>query len=170
MDGSVISALSASGGATIGGLTSIVGAWLSQQRQVMVQELVRDKLRRQELYREFIEDASKIFGDALQHEKTDFFCLGRDLHENQQNVRHLLSEGGRKRGSSRPSDYRYVFGPKCDLPRAAGYGGAGPARPSAKVDAIDEWCVTSGRLTGAGLLEQTRSGPKAIARALAGAE
>ena len=41
---------------------------------------------------------------------------------------------------------------------------------SAKVDAIDEWWVTSGRLTGAGLLEQTRSGPKAIARALAGAE
>ena len=41
---------------------------------------------------------------------------------------------------------------------------------SAKVDTIDEWWVTSGRLTGAGLLEQTRSGPKAIARALAGAE
>jgi hypothetical protein len=75
MDGSVISALSALGGATIGGLTSIVGAWLSQQRQVMAQELVEDKLRRQELYREFIEDASKIFGDALQHEKTDFSAL-----------------------------------------------------------------------------------------------
>ena len=35
---------------------------------------------------------------------------------------------------------------------------------SAKVDAIDEreWAVTSGPLTGAGLLEQTRSGPTAI--------
>jgi hypothetical protein len=75
MDGSVISALSALGGAAIGGLTSIVGAWLSQQRQVTAQELVQDKLHRQELYREFIEDASKIFGDALQHEKTDFSAL-----------------------------------------------------------------------------------------------
>jgi hypothetical protein len=75
MDGSVISALSALGGATIGGLTSIVGAWLSRQRQVMAQELVQDKLCRQELYREFIEDASKIFGDALEHEKADLSAL-----------------------------------------------------------------------------------------------
>ena len=75
MDGSVISALSALGGATIGGLTSIVGAWLSQQKQVTAQENVQDKLRRHELYREFIEDASKIFGDALQNEKTDFSAL-----------------------------------------------------------------------------------------------
>ena len=75
MDGSVISALSALGGAAIGGVTSIVGAWLSQQRQVMAQEVVQDKLRRQELYREFIEDASKIFGDALEHEKADLSAL-----------------------------------------------------------------------------------------------
>ena len=75
MDGSVISALSALGGAAIGGVTSIVGAWLSQQRQVMAQELVQDKLRRQELYREFIEDASQIFGDALEHEKADVSAL-----------------------------------------------------------------------------------------------
>ena len=42
---------------------------------------------------------------------------------------------------------------------------------SAKVDAIDEieWAVTSGPLTGAGLLEQTTSGPKPIPRAPAGA-
>ncbi|HEY1433651.1 MAG TPA: hypothetical protein VGF39_18770 [Stellaceae bacterium] len=41
----------------------------------MAQEHVQDKLRRQELYKEFIEDASKIFGDALQHEKTDISAL-----------------------------------------------------------------------------------------------
>jgi hypothetical protein len=42
---------------------------------------------------------------------------------------------------------------------------------SAKVDAISEieWAVTSGAFTGAGPVEQTRSGPKAIARALASA-
>jgi hypothetical protein len=33
---------------------------------------------------------------------------------------------------------------------------------SAKVDAIDEWWVTSGRLTGPGLVEQRRSGPKLL--------
>ena len=42
---------------------------------------------------------------------------------------------------------------------------------SAKVDTIGEieWAVTSGAFTGAGPVEQTRSGPKAIARALASA-
>jgi hypothetical protein len=42
---------------------------------------------------------------------------------------------------------------------------------SAKVDAISEieWTMTSGAFTGAGPVEQTRSGPKAIARALASA-
>jgi hypothetical protein len=75
MDASIISALAALGGATIGGLTSVVGAWWTQQKQVTVQELAQDKLRRQELYREFIEDASKIYGDALQHDKTDVSAL-----------------------------------------------------------------------------------------------
>ena len=75
MDASIISALAALAGATIGGLTSVVGAWLTQQKQVKAQELVQDKLRRQELYREFIEDASKIYGDALQHDKTDVSAL-----------------------------------------------------------------------------------------------
>src|SRR5271165_2648238 len=75
MDASIISALSALAGAAIGGLTSVVGAWLTQQTQVKAQELVQDKLRRQELYREFIEDASKTYGDALQHDKTDVSAL-----------------------------------------------------------------------------------------------
>ena len=75
MDPSIISALAALGGAAIGGLTSVVGAWLTQQTQVKAQELVQDKLRRQELYREFIEDASKTYGDALQHDKTDVSAL-----------------------------------------------------------------------------------------------
>jgi len=75
MDPSIISALAALAGATIGGLTSVVGAWWTQQKQVTAQELAQDKLRRQELYREFIEDASKIYGDALQHDKTDVSAL-----------------------------------------------------------------------------------------------
>jgi hypothetical protein len=59
MDASIISALAALGGATIGGPTSVVGAWWTQQKQVTAQELAQDKLRRQELYKEFIQGASK---------------------------------------------------------------------------------------------------------------
>ncbi len=75
MDASIISALAALSGAAIGGLTSVVGAWWTQQTQVTAQELAQDKLRRQELDKEFIEDASKIYGDALQHDKTDISAL-----------------------------------------------------------------------------------------------
>jgi len=75
MDASIISALSALGGATIGGLTSVVGAWWTQRKQVTAQELAQDKLRRQELYKEFIEDASKTYADGLDHDKTDVSVL-----------------------------------------------------------------------------------------------
>jgi len=67
MDASIISALSALGGAAIGGLTSVFGSWLTQQAQVTAHELAEDKLRRQDLYKEFVEDALKAYADALQH-------------------------------------------------------------------------------------------------------
>ena len=75
MDASIISALSALGGDAIGGLTSVVGAWLTQETQVKAQELTQDKLRRQELYKEFIEGASKTYSDALQNDKPDVSAL-----------------------------------------------------------------------------------------------
>jgi hypothetical protein len=75
MDPSIISALAALGGAAIGGLTSVAGAWWTQRQQVTAQELAQDKLRREELYKEFIEEASKTYGDALQHDKTDVSAL-----------------------------------------------------------------------------------------------
>jgi hypothetical protein len=59
MNASVISALAALAGATIGGLTSVLASWLSQHAQARAQGFAQDKLRRQELYKEFIEAASK---------------------------------------------------------------------------------------------------------------
>jgi len=75
MDASIISALSALAGATIGGLTSVVGAWWTQQKQVTAQEIAQDKLRRRDLYKEFIEDASKTYADGLQNDKPDVSAL-----------------------------------------------------------------------------------------------
>jgi hypothetical protein len=75
MDPSIVSALAALGGATIGGLTSVVGAWWTQHNQVTEQELAQDKLRRQELYKAFIEDASKTYAHALQNDKPDVSAL-----------------------------------------------------------------------------------------------
>jgi hypothetical protein len=75
MDSSLISAGAALGGASIVGAMSFLGAWAAKQKEVRAQWLVQDKLRRQDLYKEFIQVASKCFVDALQHEKPDVASL-----------------------------------------------------------------------------------------------
>lgn len=54
---------------------SILGSWLVNVRQVRAEWLVRDLLRRQEIYKDFMEAASKCYVDALQHEKPDLSSL-----------------------------------------------------------------------------------------------
>ena len=71
MDVSIISALAALTGATVGGLTSGVTNWLNHRSQIRAQWLHHEKNRRQILYRDFIEEASKCYIDALQHHEAD---------------------------------------------------------------------------------------------------
>ena len=71
MDTSIISALAALTGAAVGGLTSGVANWLNHRSQVRAQWLLHEKNRRQILYRDFIEEASKCYIDALQHAEAD---------------------------------------------------------------------------------------------------
>jgi len=75
MSASIISALSALLGAVIGGFASFLGSWMTQRMQVRAQWLAQDRLRRQDLYKEFIEEASKCYIDALQHDKGDIPAL-----------------------------------------------------------------------------------------------
>lgn len=75
MNASIISALAALLGAAIGGLTSVFASWLTQQSQAKAQWIAQDRIRRQELYKEFIEEASKCYADALQHDKPDIPAL-----------------------------------------------------------------------------------------------
>jgi len=70
MNPSIISALAALAGAAIGGLMSAVASWLAQQQQARTQWLTHERLRREELYKAFIEEAAKCFIDALQHDAT----------------------------------------------------------------------------------------------------
>jgi hypothetical protein len=71
MNASIISALAGLIGAAIGGLTSGLAAWLAQKTQAHVQWLVHERGRRQDLYKEFIEAASRCYADALLHEKPE---------------------------------------------------------------------------------------------------
>jgi hypothetical protein len=61
MDASVITALSALGGATIGGLASGLATWLSQRSQAKAQF--------------FIDQASKLYIEALQNDHPDVSAL-----------------------------------------------------------------------------------------------
>ena len=75
MDSNLISAIAALGGAAAGGAASLLASWVSKQHDVRVQWLTQDKLRRRSLYREFIEEASKCYMDAVQHHKPDILVL-----------------------------------------------------------------------------------------------
>lgn len=68
MDSATISAFAALGGALIGGLTSFAASWVSQQTQVKAQQLAHKVTRREELYKTFVEDASKLYADSLVHD------------------------------------------------------------------------------------------------------
>jgi hypothetical protein len=65
MDVAYVSALSALGGSVVGGLISGAATWLSQRTQVMAVTREHDRARREDLYREFVVAASKLYGDAL---------------------------------------------------------------------------------------------------------
>jgi hypothetical protein len=71
VDVSIISALAALTGAAVGGLTSGIATWLNHRSQVRTEWILHEKSRRQTLYRDFIEEASKCYIDALQHDKPD---------------------------------------------------------------------------------------------------
>jgi hypothetical protein len=71
MNASVVSALAALVGAAIGGLTSVIATWLTQRTQARAQRCAREQIWRQQPSKEFIEEASKCYIDALQHDKAD---------------------------------------------------------------------------------------------------
>src|ERR1700690_1995337 len=71
MEASVISALAALAGTAVGGFTSVAANWLTHRIQIRAQSLQHEKNRRQILYRDFIEEASKCYIDALQHNEAD---------------------------------------------------------------------------------------------------
>jgi hypothetical protein len=71
MDGASISALAALAGSVVGGLTALATSWLTQQAQARAQEHASDRTAREALYRDFILEASRLYGDALVHDKPE---------------------------------------------------------------------------------------------------
>jgi len=71
MDSATISALAALAGATIGGVTSFATSWLSQQTQFRAQQRAHKLSRREVLYKDFIEEAAKAYGESLARRISD---------------------------------------------------------------------------------------------------
>ena len=65
MDASIVTAVAGLTGALIGGFTSVLASWLSQRYQAKAQRLQQEQLQRQGIYKEFINDAAKLYVDAL---------------------------------------------------------------------------------------------------------
>jgi gas vesicle protein len=66
-----LSAVAALVGTFVGGVTSIATSWLGQQRQTKEQRRAHEKEKLQALYKQFIQDASKLYVDALEHNTTE---------------------------------------------------------------------------------------------------
>jgi hypothetical protein len=90
MDSSMVTALAALAGATIGGLTSLLASWLSQHSQAKAQRLAQDQLRRHEIYKQFIREAAKLYIHALHSEEADVFAL-MELYAEVSSMRVLSS-------------------------------------------------------------------------------
>ena len=73
----LLPALAALAGSATGGLTSFASTWLTLRRQGHTTRLSQDRARRQKLYKLFIDEASKLYADALVHDKAEVSALVR---------------------------------------------------------------------------------------------
>ena len=71
MNPSLLSALAALAGALIGGVASLGSSWLTQSIQQRARSREHNRVRREALFTDFINEASRLYGDALSHEKDD---------------------------------------------------------------------------------------------------
>jgi hypothetical protein len=71
MNTAILSAVSALAGSTIGAVASIATTWLTQYFQGRVQRASQDNARREHLFSDFINQASKLYVDALTHDLID---------------------------------------------------------------------------------------------------
>jgi hypothetical protein len=77
MNPAYLPALAALAGSATGGLTSFASTWLTLRRQGHATRLSRDRARREKLYKQFIDEASKLYVDALVHDQPEVSELVR---------------------------------------------------------------------------------------------
>jgi len=71
MDSAYLTACAALAGSTIGGLTTLAASWVAQRAQADAQQRAHGVAVREDLYKAFIDDASKTYVDAIQRTEID---------------------------------------------------------------------------------------------------
>ena len=75
MNDAYISALAALAGSGIGALASLGTTWVTQRHQDRSQRLAQNRARLEQVFGEFIDQASRLFADALTHQLDDLSKL-----------------------------------------------------------------------------------------------
>jgi len=75
MDAAYISAFAALAGTAVGGLTSFATSWITQQAQARAQRLAAERETRAALFGRFLDEAAKLYSDALQSRRDDLTGL-----------------------------------------------------------------------------------------------
>lgn len=75
LDAGYIPALAGLAGALIGGFASFATAWLNQWAQLHSRRIESEKQLRESLFNQFIVESSRLYADALSHEKDDLTDL-----------------------------------------------------------------------------------------------
>jgi len=108
MNPAYVSAFAALAGSVIGGLTTFAAAWVTQRQQANVQWFLQEKTRRQELYQQFIEEASKLYVDALMHDQVAIPSVV-SLYALTNKMKVVSTRGVTERAPARSSDRRNLF-------------------------------------------------------------
>jgi hypothetical protein len=77
IDSAYLPAIAALVGSAIGGFTSLATTWLTQHGQAKLQQMTRDRVKRETLFAQFIDEASMLYADAFTHDGTDLAKLAK---------------------------------------------------------------------------------------------
>lgn len=91
VDSAYVTAFALLAGSAIGGITSLVASWVAQRLQANAQQRAHDVSIREDLYKEFIDEASKSYADAIERSEIDAASIVR-LYALVSRMRVLSSE------------------------------------------------------------------------------
>jgi hypothetical protein len=77
MNPAYLPALAALMGSAIGGLTSLATTWLTQRGEAKTRQMTKDRVQRETLFAQFIDEASLLYADAFEHESTELSKLSK---------------------------------------------------------------------------------------------